>query len=106
MLTELFCSIDDFLKSQKLNPVKAIKNNNGRNRLGSLSTRELVIMVVFQQSSLKKLCSSDIKCIAAARKNINNKPTQLFNKSTLRKLRIIEIINDNLKNLSLKWSLT
>jgi hypothetical protein len=47
MLTELFCSIDDFLKSQKLNPVKTIKDNKRRNRSGSLSTSELMTIFIW-----------------------------------------------------------
>jgi hypothetical protein len=47
MLTELFCSIDDFLKSQKLNPVKAIHNNKSRNRSGTLSTSELMTIFIW-----------------------------------------------------------
>ena len=47
MLTELFCSIDDFLKSQKLNPVKAIHNKKSRNRSGTLSTSELMTIFIW-----------------------------------------------------------
>ena len=48
MLIELFCAVDDFLNSQKLNPVKAILNSNKiRNRAGSLSTSELVTIFIW-----------------------------------------------------------
>jgi len=47
MLTELFCSIDDFLKSQKLNPVNTIKDNKSRNRSGSLSMSELMTIFIW-----------------------------------------------------------
>jgi hypothetical protein len=47
MLTELFCSIDDFLKSQKFNAVKAINNNKSRNRSGSLSISELMTISIY-----------------------------------------------------------
>ena len=48
MLTELFCSIDDFLNSQKFNPVKAIcLKKKPRNRRGSLSTSELATIIVY-----------------------------------------------------------
>jgi hypothetical protein len=48
MLTELFCSLDDFLKSQKLNPVKAIcASNKTRNRSGSLSTSEMMTIFIW-----------------------------------------------------------
>jgi hypothetical protein len=48
MLTELFCSLDDFLKSQKLNPVKAIcTSNKTRNRSGSLSTSEMMTIFIW-----------------------------------------------------------
>jgi hypothetical protein len=48
MLTELFCSLDDFLKSQKLNLVKAIcTSNKTRNRSGSLSTSEMMTIFIW-----------------------------------------------------------
>jgi len=48
MLTELFCSIDDFLKSQKINPVNALSPKKKlRNRAGSLSKSELATIIVY-----------------------------------------------------------
>lgn len=47
MLTELFCSVDDFLKSQKFNPVKSIKNSKSRNRACLLSTSELMTILIW-----------------------------------------------------------
>lgn len=48
MLTELFCAVDDFLNSQKLNLVKAILNKRkARNRVGSLTTSELVTIFIW-----------------------------------------------------------
>ncbi len=47
MLTELFCSIDDFLKSQKLNPVKIFHKKKHRNRAGTLSTSELMTIFIW-----------------------------------------------------------
>jgi hypothetical protein len=50
MLTELFCSIDDFLNSQKFNPVKAIcLKKKPRNRTGSLSTNELATLISYSR---------------------------------------------------------
>lgn len=48
MLTELFCSIDDFLKSQKYNPAQTIlPANKSRNRAGTMSTSELMTIVIW-----------------------------------------------------------
>ena len=48
MLTELFCAVDDFLNSQKLDLVKAISpNKKPRNRTGSLSTSELATIIIY-----------------------------------------------------------
>ena len=47
MLTELFCSIDDFLKSQKYNAVKVLATKNSRNRSGLMSTSELMTIVIW-----------------------------------------------------------
>jgi Transposase DDE domain len=48
MLVELFCTIDDFLKSQELPLVKRIVAKNAtRNRAGSLSTSELMTIFIW-----------------------------------------------------------
>lgn len=47
MLTELFCSIDDFVNSQKCNPAKALACKNSRNRGGTMSTSELMTIVIW-----------------------------------------------------------
>ena len=48
MLVELFCTIDDFLKSQELKPIKRIIANKAtRNRSGSLSTSELMTIFIW-----------------------------------------------------------
>jgi hypothetical protein len=48
MLIELFCTIDDFLKSQQLNPDKQIMaNNRTRNRSCSLSMSELMTIFIW-----------------------------------------------------------
>lgn len=52
MLTELFCSIDDFLKSQKINPSKVIVGSRkSRNRHGTLSTSELMTIFIWFHAS-------------------------------------------------------
>src|SRR5690606_4567853 len=47
MLTEVFCSVDDFLKSQKCNPVKVLNSKNSRNRSGTMSTSKLMTIVIW-----------------------------------------------------------
>jgi hypothetical protein len=48
MLIELFCAVDDFLKSQKLNPVRAFLTPlKKRNREGSLCTSELMTIFIW-----------------------------------------------------------
>lgn len=47
MLTELFCSVDDFVKSQKYNPVKALAVKKIRNRNGTMSMSELMTIVIW-----------------------------------------------------------
>ena len=56
MLTELFCSIDDFVNSQKCNPAKVLACKNNRNRGGTMSTSELMTVVIwFHCSGYKNL---------------------------------------------------
>lgn len=48
MLTELFCSIDDFLKSQKYNPAKMLSSSKKtRNRSGTMSMSELMTIFIW-----------------------------------------------------------